>query len=222
MSDMTIGKVAGAVGVGVETIRFYERRGLIAQPPRPAVGGYRAYSDETVRRVQFIRRAQELGFSLREIAELLSLRADHDTDAGEVQQRATAKLQDVDRKIERLQRIRRGLLTLLDRCPGEGPLRCCSILDALEHDRVLHGETTRRKENGMQTVKLTVGGMHCDGCAEIVRHVLEQQPGVKGCTVSHESGEARVAVDTAQTPAERLAEAVQGAGYSASLVTAAD
>lgn len=221
MSDMTIGKVAQAVGVGVETIRFYERRGLIEQPSRPAAGGYRIYSDETVRRVQFIRRAQELGFSLREIAELLSLRTDHDSDAREVRQRATAKLQDVERKIERLQHIRRGLVTLLDRCPGEGPLRCCSIIDALEHDRVPSGETTQRKEPDMQTVRLTIEGMHCEGCAEIVRHVLEQQPGVKGCSVSHEYGEARVAVDTGQTSGERLAEAVKGAGYSARLVTEA-
>ena len=221
MSDMTIGKVAQAVGVGVETIRFYERRGLIEQPPRPAAGGYRVYSDETVQRVQFIRRAQELGFSLREIAELLSLRTDHDTDAGEVRQRATAKLQDVDRKIERLQHIRRGLMTLLDRCPGEGPLRCCSIIEALEHDRVLNGETAKRQEPDMQTVRLAIEGMHCDGCAEIVRHVLEQQAWVKGCSVSHENGEAKVAVDTGQTSGERLAEAVRSAGYSASLVTAA-
>ncbi|WIX32619.1 MerR family transcriptional regulator [Salinicola sp. JS01] len=222
MSDMTIGKVAEAVGVGVETIRFYERRGLIEQPPRPEGGGYRVYSEETVQRVQFIRRAQELGFSLREIAELLSLRTDHDTDAGEVWQRATAKLQDVDRKIERLQHIRRGLMTLLDRCPGEGPLRCCSIIDALEHDERLAGEPTKRKEPDMQTLRLAIEGMHCNGCAEIARHVLEQQPGVKGCSVSHENGEAKVAVDTTQTSAEQLADAVQGAGYSASLVIEAD
>lgn len=69
----------------------------------------------------------------------------------------------------------------------------------------------------MQTVRLSIGGMHCEGCAEIVRHVLEQQPGVKGCTVSHESGVAKVAVDTSQISGERLAEAVQGAGYSASI-----
>ncbi|WP_280553696.1 MerR family transcriptional regulator [Halomonas sp. 25-S5] len=222
MSDMTIGKVAEAVGVGVETIRFYERRRLIEQPARPWGGGYRVYSDETVQRVQFIRRAQELGFSLREIAELLSLRTDHDTDAREVWQRATAKLQDVDRKIERLQHIRRGLMTLLDRCPGEGPLRCCSIIDALEHDTGPNDETAKRKEPDMQTVRLTIKGMHCNGCAEIVRHVLEQQPGVKGCSVSHENGEAKVAVDTSQISAERLAETVQDAGYSASLVTEAD
>ncbi|MDI5985916.1 cation transporter [Halomonas sp. M4R5S39] len=128
----------------------------------------------------------------------------------------------MDQKLERLRRIRRGLLTLLDRCPGEGPLRCCSILDALEHDEVLTVETTNRQERGMQTVKLTIKGMHCDGCAEIVRHVLEQQPGVKGCSVSHANGEARVAVDTTQTPAERLAEAVRGAGYSASIASEAD
>lgn len=222
MSDMTIGKVARAVGVGVETIRFYERRGLIEQPPRPEGGGYRIYSDETVRRVHFIRRAQELGFSLREIAELLSLRTSHSADASDVRRRATAKLQDVDRKIERLQHIRRGLMTLLDRCPGAGPLRCCSILDALEHDGVLSGETTKRKEPEMLTVRLTIKGMHCNGCAEIVRQVLEQQPGVKGCSVSHENGEAKVAVDASRSSGEQLAEAVRGAGYSASIATEAD
>ena len=78
MTDMTIGKVADVVGVGVETIRFYERRKLIEQPSRPREGGYRNYSDATVKRLHFIRRAQELGFSLKEIAELLELR---DADA---------------------------------------------------------------------------------------------------------------------------------------------
>lgn len=74
----------------------------------------------------------------------------------------------------------------------------------------------------MQTVRLTIKGMHCEGCAEIVRHVLEQQPGVKGCTVSHERREARVAVDTTQVSGEQLAEAVQGAGYSARIASEAD
>ncbi len=74
----------------------------------------------------------------------------------------------------------------------------------------------------MQTVRLTINGMHCEGCAEKVRHVLEQQPGVKGCTVSHESGEAKVAVDTNQTAGEQLAEAVQDAGYSASIAPEAN
>lgn len=131
MSDMTIGKVAEAVGVGVETTRFYERSGLIEQPLRPGV--------EDIASIRMRRcsgcSSFALGFPLREIAERLSLRTGHDTDAGEVRQRAIAKLQDVDRKIERLQHIRRGLMTPLDRFRGGGPLWCCSIIDA--HRRVL-------------------------------------------------------------------------------------
>lgn len=232
MSATTISKAAQAAGVGVETIRFYERKGLIEQPPKPRDGGYRVYPDDTVRRVRFIRRAQELGFSLREVADLLSLRMASQADAGDIQRRAMAKLQDVDEKIERLQHIRQELTELLARCPGEGALQCCSILGALEQNGIatermpLH-ETTgdlpfrgKRRENTMQTVKLRIEGMHCNGCAEIVRHVLERQSGVQGCSVSHEHGEARVAIDASRITAERLAEAVGEAGYSARVVEA--
>lgn len=83
MREMTIGKVARQVGTGVEAIRFYERRGLIEQPRKPLSGGYRVYRDETVQRIGFIRQAQKLGFSLREIQELLSLDADPATDTTE-------------------------------------------------------------------------------------------------------------------------------------------
>ncbi len=119
MSGPTIGKAARMAGVGVETIRFYERRGLIEQPPKPALGGFRAYPDETVRRIRFIRQAQELGFSLREIDDLLSLRADPSSDAGDVRERAEAKLTEVNRKIGELERIRTALETLLAACPGD-------------------------------------------------------------------------------------------------------
>lgn len=220
MTDMTIGKVAERVGVGVETIRFYERRQLIEQPPRPREGGYRIYSGATVRRLHFIRSAQELGFSLREIAELLALRdADSDqANAGDVRRRAMAKLHDVDQKIDQLQQIRQGLSALVDRCPGQGPLQCCSIFGALEQHSGVSSGPTMSEEIDMQTIKLSIGGMHCSGCEEVVRHVLEQQQGVKGCSVSHESGEARVAVDDSGIPQEQLAEAVRGAGYSASIM----
>ncbi len=134
MSGTTIGKVARLAGVGVETIRFYERRGLIRQPPKPALGGFRAYPDETVHRIRFIRQAQELGFSLREIDDLLSLRADPSSDAGDVRERARAKLTDVNRKIVELERIRSALEALIAACPGGGALRACSIMDALEGD----------------------------------------------------------------------------------------
>lgn len=77
MQAMTISKIAHVAGVGVETIRFYERKGLIERPVKPFEGGYRIYPDETAQRIKFIRRAQEIGFSLREIEELLSQRRSH-------------------------------------------------------------------------------------------------------------------------------------------------
>ena len=88
MSDMTISKAAHKAGVGVETIRFYERKGLIEQPLTPQDGGFRVYPDETVERLRFIRQAQEVGFSLREIDDLMSLRADPSADSGDVRERA--------------------------------------------------------------------------------------------------------------------------------------
>ncbi len=135
MREMTIGKAARKAGVGVETIRFYERRGLIEQPPKPLEGGFRVYPDGTVERIRFIRQAQELGFSLREIDELLSLRADPATDAGDVRKRATAKLEEVDRKLAQLERIRAALEELVAACPGQGALRSCSIMEVLEGQR---------------------------------------------------------------------------------------
>jgi len=128
---MIISKAARKARVGVETIRFYERKGLIAQPPKPKSSGFRNYSMETVRRIRFIRQAQEIGFSLREIEELLSLRADPAADCSDVWGRATAKLTEVDRKIAQLEQIRGALKELIAACPGSGALRACSILEAL-------------------------------------------------------------------------------------------
>src|SRR3546814_1209070 len=92
MQGVTIGRAARKAGVGVETIRFYERKGLIAQPPKPARAGFRHYPEETVERIRFIRQAQELGFSLREVCELLDLRPDPQADAADVRARATAQI----------------------------------------------------------------------------------------------------------------------------------
>ncbi len=88
MKSMTIGQVAKQTGVGIETIRFYERRGLIDEPPRRD-SGYRQYSEDVIARLEFIKRAKELGFSLKEINELFSLRVDHDTSCGDVRSRAS-------------------------------------------------------------------------------------------------------------------------------------
>ncbi len=128
---MTIGKAAQKAGVGVETIRFYERKGLVERPGKPAVGGFRVYPTETIGRIRFIRQAQEIGFSLREIKEILSLRADPNADCSHVRERAAAKLDEVNRKIDRLALIRGALEELVAACPGSGALRTCSILEVL-------------------------------------------------------------------------------------------
>lgn len=139
MKVMTISHAAHAAGVGVETVRFYERRGLIVQPPRPPDGGFRRYPAEVVDRIRFIRQAQGLGFSLREIEELLSLRADPATDCRHIRERAVGKLEDVERKIGELERFRRALEELIAACPGSGALRACSIMEALDRSRAAEG-----------------------------------------------------------------------------------
>ena len=131
MTAMTIGRLARKARVGVETIRFYERKGLIEQPRRPRDGGYRVYPEETAHRIRFIRQAQELGFSLREVQDLLSLRADPESDSADVRERAAAKLAEVKRKITELERIRAALEDLIAACPGRGALRNCSIMETL-------------------------------------------------------------------------------------------
>lgn len=149
MRDMTISKAARKAGVGVETLRFYERKGLIEQPRKPIETGFRRYPEETIERVRFIRQAQELGFSLREVRELLDLRADPGTDAAEVRARATAKLDDVNEKMRQLRRIKDALELLIAACPGHGTLGCCSIMEALTgHDPT--GDSSRgvRKKEG--------------------------------------------------------------------------
>jgi MerR family mercuric resistance operon transcriptional regulator len=129
---MTIAQAARAAGVGVETIRFYERRGLIEQPPKPDGPGFRTYTEETIQRVRFIRQAQELGFSLREAGEILKLRAHPGADAADVHARASAKILEVQDKIAALRRIQGALEALIEACPRTGALRSCSIMEALD------------------------------------------------------------------------------------------
>ena len=131
MKTMTIGHTARRAGVGVETIRFYERRGLIKQPPKPVGSGFRVYPEETLQRIRFIREAQEIGFSLREIDELLALRANPAADSSDVRDRAIQKRIEVEQKIARLERIHSALEELISACPGKGALRRCSIMESL-------------------------------------------------------------------------------------------
>jgi len=130
---LTIGKLANAAGVGVETIRFYEREGLLPKPPRKR-SGYRQYPPDAVARVMFIRRAKELGFTLKEITELLELRVDPDKSCADVRALAKAKIVDVERKMADLERIKGALEKLAKACRGKGPTSECPILDAIEKE----------------------------------------------------------------------------------------
>ncbi len=130
---MKIGEVAKAAGVGIDAVRFYEREGLIPEPARRP-SGYRAYSAEVVLSLRFIRRAKELGFSLKEISELLSLETAAEATAAEVRKLAKAKLADIEEKIRALQRMRRALRKATERCTGQGSTSGCSILQTLNRE----------------------------------------------------------------------------------------
>ncbi len=128
---MKIGEVAKKAGVNVQTVRFYERKGLIAVPPRTA-SGYRQYTGETVRRIRFIKHAQEIGFTLREIDELLSLRVDPHTTCGDIQRHALEKVRDIEQRLANLARMKKALVTLAHQCGTDRALSDCPILDALD------------------------------------------------------------------------------------------
>ena len=131
VKPLKIGDVASRAGVGVETVRYYERRGLLKEPARNEAG-YRQYAEDAVPRLRFIRRAKELGFTLKEIGELLDLRLDPSATKADVKQRAEAKIIVIKAKIRDLQRTRAVLVKLTAACPGYGPLDDCPILEALE------------------------------------------------------------------------------------------
>lgn len=133
------GQAAKAAQVGSETLRYYERIGIIPKPARSA-GNYRVYDDETVQRIRFVKHAQDLGFSLEEIDELLSLRATKGSKAADVKRRAQAKIRDVEQRISSLQNIRAALSELVENCSGSGPASTCTILHAIDHGLDKHEE----------------------------------------------------------------------------------
>jgi Predicted transcriptional regulators len=133
---LRIGEVAERGGVNLQTIRYYEREKLLPEPPRLA-SGYRVYPDQTVRRVRFIKRAQEIGFTLAEIRGLLAIRIDADRDSSEVRKLAQAKITDIEKKIQTLQLMKGVLSRITERCSGCGPTSECPILESIDSDEVL-------------------------------------------------------------------------------------
>jgi DNA-binding transcriptional MerR regulator len=127
---MKIGELAQRADVGIDTVRYYERQGLLPAPHRLA-SGYRSYDLGDIARLRFVRRAKALGFTLSEIRELLALSGRREDDMGGLKAAAIEKLADVEHKLEELQRIRDGLQALVASCPGHGALERCPILAAL-------------------------------------------------------------------------------------------
>ncbi len=133
MTPLTIGQIARRAGVGVETVRFYARGGLLTRPPRRG-SGYRHYDEDTVTRLRFIRRAKELGFTLKEIKELLALRVDPDSTCADTKGRAEAKVADIEAKVQALERMKTALTKLARTCSGRGTSGECPMLEALDHE----------------------------------------------------------------------------------------
>ncbi len=129
--ELGIGKLARLAGVRIDTVRYYERNGLLAPRGRLA-SGYRRYGEIELARLRFIRRAQKLGFSLKEIEALLNLSASR--NVAQIKHTTMAKLADVDARIADLRRVRAGLAQLVDECPGHGEPADCPIVRALSYD----------------------------------------------------------------------------------------
>ena len=220
MTSLTIGALAKQAGVGVETVRFYERRGLVRRPARPRAG-YRAYPEEAIGRIRFIRNAQAVGFTLQEVKELLALRVTAGTSCAAVRSRASAKAADVHRRLAELERIRVALEKLVAACPGRGALTNCTILEALD-STVLEMPEARRpsrkaRDKGfesMKTLEMKIDGMQCEGCASTIQSILSREPGVKSSSVSFPKRAASVFYDPDETDGARLAEAVTKAGFT--------
>jgi MerR family mercuric resistance operon transcriptional regulator len=128
---LTIGKVAQSAGLAIDTVRYYEREGLIDKPARSA-SGYRHFRPDVVARLRFIQQAKDLGFSLKEIRELLSLRVTPGKSCADVKARAEAKIADVEQRIAQLNRMKRALTKLATACSGRGPTSDCPIVEAIE------------------------------------------------------------------------------------------
>src|SRR2546429_74827 len=128
---LRIGEVAERGGVNLQTIRYYEREKLLPEPPR-LPSGYRMFPEQTIHRVRFIKRAQELGFSLAEIRDLLSIQVDPRKECSDVKRMAKTKIADIEEKIRTLEAMKRVLCGLMKLCPGQGPSSECPILESIE------------------------------------------------------------------------------------------
>jgi MerR family mercuric resistance operon transcriptional regulator len=133
MQNLSIGQVAQKADVNIQTIRYYERIGLLPKPQRRE-SGYRQFSPDDVHRIQFIKHAQAAGFLLKEIKDLLALKVDSETTCDDVRERTEIKIAEIDKKIRHLQQMKQTLENLTIACSGTGPTGDCPILEAFESE----------------------------------------------------------------------------------------
>lgn len=143
--SLTIGRLAQQADVGIDTVRFYERRGLLPEPARTA-SGYRLYTPETIDRLNFIRRAKDLGFTLEEIISLLGLQDSRGSKAA-VKELTRRKLEQINNKMQDLGRMRDVLTALEHDCAGTGDVRTCPIIEALSDGTVVDDADIANKKN---------------------------------------------------------------------------
>ena len=161
MEGLTIEGLARATGVNVETIRFYERQGLLLKPAKPEEG-YRKYPVEAVKQVRFIKGAQRLGFSLKEIAELLVLGREGEISCSEMLDLAGRKIAQIEFKIMSLEVMKAGLVELAESCPGTGNLAFCPIWERMASIE----ERNEVKDMAKRKVEVFTAG--CPVCADLV------------------------------------------------------
>jgi MerR family mercuric resistance operon transcriptional regulator len=161
MKELTIGKLARAAGVNVETIRFYERRGLLSKPPKPEEG-YRRYPIDAVKQVVFIKGAQKLGFSLKEIAVLISFGREDAVSCAEMQILANRKIAEIEQKIMALEAMKASLEELARECPGAGDLSLCPIWERMANIK------ERKEVSYMAKRKVEVFTAGCPICTDLV------------------------------------------------------
>lgn len=131
MQILTRHIVGKRAGVKIDTLRFYEEKGLLPKPNRTE-SNYRVYGEDTISRVQFIKRAQELGFSLKEIKELLSLKASPRSKCGTVRKKAETKIDEIESKVADLKRMQKSLRKLARECRSKGSVTDCPILESID------------------------------------------------------------------------------------------
>lgn len=213
---LPIGKVAARAGVNVQTLRYYERRGILPAPKRTS-SGYRAYTVETVSVIRFIKRAQELGFTLEEAEELVELRRLKGKSRSVVRKLAQNKLEAVDQKLSDLNAIRAAVAALLESCACSDGGSTCPILEALEQPSAIAAASARTngeaKTMTTNTLAFSVDGMSCEGCASRIKSALARLDGVSEIHVDVAGKSVRVSSASKRLDADTVGETIRGLGY---------